>query len=113
MARDPRARGWPRLLNTFGDTTACPRSLVPTAGSTTAKLMPNAINFGPAMPGKKYTAHKRQGVQGSGGPGCRHADVHRDAGAHWQPAANAVSPARLLAWLFNVCLTQAQGIGNG
>ena len=27
------------------------------AGSTTAKLMPNAINFGPAMPGKKYTAH--------------------------------------------------------
>ena len=21
------------------------------------KLMPNAINFGPAMPGKKYTAH--------------------------------------------------------
>jgi len=26
-------------------------------GSTTAKLLPNAINFGPAMPGKKYTAH--------------------------------------------------------
>ena len=30
---------------------------VPTAGSTTAKLMPNAINFGPAMPGKKCPAH--------------------------------------------------------
>ena len=27
------------------------------AGSTTAKQMPNAINFGPAMPGKKYTGH--------------------------------------------------------
>ena len=30
---------------------------MPTAGSRTAKLMPNAINFGPAMPGEKYTAH--------------------------------------------------------
>jgi len=27
------------------------------ARDPTAKLMPNAINFGPAMPGKKYTAH--------------------------------------------------------
>jgi acetylornithine deacetylase/succinyl-diaminopimelate desuccinylase-like protein len=44
------------LLNIFGDTTGR-EAAVPTAGSTTAKLLPNAINFGPAMPGKKYTAH--------------------------------------------------------
>ena len=45
------------MLNIFGDTTGLDAKPVPTAGSTTAKLMPNAINFGPAMPGKKYTAH--------------------------------------------------------
>ena len=45
------------MLNIFGDTTGLDARPVPTAGSTTAKLMPNAINFGPAMPGKKYTAH--------------------------------------------------------
>ena len=57
MARDPRGAWLATLLNTFGDTTGLPAQPVPTAGSTTAKLMPNAINFGPAMPGKKYTAH--------------------------------------------------------
>ena len=57
MARDPKGAWLTTLLNTFGDTTGLPAQPVPTAGSTTAKLMPNAINFGPAMPGKKYTAH--------------------------------------------------------
>ncbi len=57
MARDPKGAWLATLLNTFGDTTGLPAQPVPTAGSTTAKLMPNAINFGPAMPGKKYTAH--------------------------------------------------------
>jgi predicted dipeptidase len=57
MARDPKGAWLSTLLNIFGDTTGLPAQPVPTAGSTTAKLMPNAINFGPAMPGKKYTAH--------------------------------------------------------
>ncbi|GKS91804.1 dipeptidase [Acidovorax sp. SUPP2539] len=57
MARDPKGAWLSTLLNTFGDTTGLEAKPVPTAGSTTAKLMPNAINFGPAMPGKKYTAH--------------------------------------------------------
>ncbi|KRC18290.1 dipeptidase [Acidovorax sp. Root217] len=57
MARDPKGAWLSTLLNTFGDTTGLPSQPVSTAGSTTAKLMPNAINFGPAMPGKKYTAH--------------------------------------------------------
>ena len=57
MARDPKGAWLATLLNTFGDTTGLEAKPVPTVGSTTAKLMPNAINFGPAMPGKKYTAH--------------------------------------------------------
>lgn len=57
MARDPKGAWLATLLNIFGDTTGLDAKPVPTAGSTTAKLMPNAINFGPAMPGKKYTAH--------------------------------------------------------
>lgn len=57
MARDPKGAWLSTLLNIFGDTTGLEALPVPTAGSTTAKLMPNAINFGPAMPGKKYTAH--------------------------------------------------------
>ncbi|MGI4776853.1 MAG: dipeptidase [Janthinobacterium lividum] len=57
MARDPDGAWLSTLLNVFGDTTGLEARPVATAGSTTAKLMPNAINFGPAMPGKKYTAH--------------------------------------------------------
>jgi predicted dipeptidase len=57
MARDPKGAWLATLLNIFGDSTGLKAKPVPTAGSTTAKLMPNAINFGPAMPGKKYTAH--------------------------------------------------------
>ncbi len=57
MVRDPKGAWLSTLLNIFGDTTGLDAKPVPTAGSTTAKLMPNAINFGPAMPGKKYTAH--------------------------------------------------------
>jgi len=57
MARDTKGAWLSTLLNIFGDTTGLEATAVPTAGSTTAKLMPNAINFGPAMPGKKYTAH--------------------------------------------------------
>ncbi|MDO3557473.1 dipeptidase [Ralstonia pseudosolanacearum] len=57
MARDPKGAWLATLLNIYGETTGLDARPVPTAGSTAAKLMPNAINFGPAMPGKKYTAH--------------------------------------------------------
>jgi acetylornithine deacetylase/succinyl-diaminopimelate desuccinylase-like protein len=57
MARDPKGAWLSTLLNIFGDTTGQEAKPVPTAGSTSANLLPNAINFGPAMPGKKYTAH--------------------------------------------------------
>jgi acetylornithine deacetylase/succinyl-diaminopimelate desuccinylase-like protein len=53
----PRVRGCRHCSTSSADTTGLEARPVPTAGSTTAKLMPNAINFGPAMPGKKYTAH--------------------------------------------------------
>ena len=46
MARDPKGAWLATLLNIFGDTTGLEAKPVPTAGSTTAKLMPNAINFG-------------------------------------------------------------------
>jgi len=51
MARDSKGAWLATLLNIFGDTTGLDAKAVPTAGSTTAKLMPNAINFGPAMCG--------------------------------------------------------------
>ena len=57
MARDPKGAWLAALLDIFGGVTGLDAKPVPTAGSTTAKLLPNAINFGPAMPGKKYTAH--------------------------------------------------------
>lgn len=57
MARDPKGAWLATLLNIYGETTGLDARPVPTAGSTAAKLMPNAINFWPAMPGKKYTAH--------------------------------------------------------
>ncbi len=57
MARDPKGAWLATLLNIYGETTGLDAKPVPTAGSTTAKLIPNAVNFGPAMPGKKYTAH--------------------------------------------------------
>ncbi|MBB5019749.1 putative dipeptidase [Chitinivorax tropicus] len=57
MARDPKGPWLVTLLNIFGEVTGLDAKSVSTAGSTTAKQMPNAINFGPAMPGKKYTAH--------------------------------------------------------
>jgi acetylornithine deacetylase/succinyl-diaminopimelate desuccinylase-like protein len=57
MARDPSGAWLGTLLDIFGDTTGLPAEPIPTAGSTTAKQMPNAINFGPSMPGFKYTAH--------------------------------------------------------
>jgi acetylornithine deacetylase/succinyl-diaminopimelate desuccinylase-like protein len=65
MARDPKGAWLAALLDIFGDVTGLEAKQVPTAGSTTAKLLPNAINFGPAMPGKKYTAHNAKSTRKS------------------------------------------------
>ncbi|MGJ7498765.1 dipeptidase [Variovorax sp. ZT5P49] len=57
MARDPSGQWLTTLLNIYGDTTGLEAKAVSAAGATTAKQMPNAISFGPGMPGKKYTGH--------------------------------------------------------
>ncbi len=57
MLRDPKGAWLQTLLNIYGDTTGLPADPVSSAGSTTAKLLPNAINFGPSMPGEDYTGH--------------------------------------------------------
>lgn len=57
MLRDPQGAWLQTLLNIFGDTTGLPADPISSAGSTTAKLLPNAINFGPSMPGEDYTGH--------------------------------------------------------
>jgi len=57
MLRDPSGAWLQTLLNIFGDTTGMEAEPRSSAGSTTAKLLPNAINFGPSMPGETYTGH--------------------------------------------------------
>lgn len=57
MMRDPQGEWLQTLLNIFGDTTGQKAEPIASAGSTTAKLLPNAINFGPSMPGEDYTGH--------------------------------------------------------
>ncbi|WP_227368930.1 dipeptidase [Halomonas sp. M20] len=57
MLRDPQGEWLKTLLNIFGDTTGQKAEPIASAGSTTAKLLPNAINFGPSMPGEEYTGH--------------------------------------------------------
>jgi hypothetical protein len=79
MARDPKAAWQSTLLGMDGEMTAPDAKPVPTASSTTAKLIPDAINFGSAMPGKKGHRASRQRVPESGGSRSGYADVHRDA----------------------------------
>ena len=57
LYRDPSGPWLRVLLDVFGTTTGRESKPISTAGSTTAKLLPNAINFGPNMPGEPYTAH--------------------------------------------------------
>ncbi|MBU3030340.1 dipeptidase [Paracoccus marinaquae] len=59
MYRDPEGAWLSLLLEIFGETTGLPSEPTSTAGSTTAKLLPNAVNFGPNMPGDKYLGHTR------------------------------------------------------
>ena len=57
MFRDPSGTWLNLLLEIYGDTTGEVAEPVSSAGSTTAKLLPNAVNFGPNMPGDKYMGH--------------------------------------------------------
>lgn len=57
MYRDPDGAWLAPLLNIFGETTGLEAEPLSSAGSTTTKLLPNAINFGPNMPGDKYMGH--------------------------------------------------------
>lgn len=57
MYRDPDGRWLTTLLDIYGDTTGELAEPISSAGSTTAKLLPNAINFGPNFPGDKYMGH--------------------------------------------------------
>lgn len=57
MFRDTSGKWLNVLLEIYGDTTGEMAEPVSSAGSTTAKLLPNAVNFGPNMPGDKYMGH--------------------------------------------------------
>jgi len=57
MFRSPKGNWISTLLDIYSSVTgneAKPRS---SSGSTTAKLLPNGVNFGPSMPGEKYMGH--------------------------------------------------------
>ncbi len=57
MYRNPQGRWINTLLNIFGDVTGMESKPVSSNGGTTAKLLPNAVSFGPGMPGEKYMGH--------------------------------------------------------
>lgn len=57
MVRDTEGTWLQTLLDIYGDTTGEPAEPISSAGSTTAKLLPNAVNFGPNMLADKYMGH--------------------------------------------------------
>ena len=57
MYRDPTGAWLNTLLEIFTDTTGIEAGPVSSPGSTTAKLLPNGVNFGPNMPGEPYMGH--------------------------------------------------------
>jgi predicted dipeptidase len=57
MFRNPEGQYINILLNIFGDITGKEAKPVSSNGGTTAKLLPNAVSFGPGMPGEKYMGH--------------------------------------------------------
>lgn len=57
MYRNPEGRWINTLLDIFGDVTGMEARPVSSNGGTTAKLLPNAVSFGPGMPGEKYMGH--------------------------------------------------------
>lgn len=57
MYRNPEGKWINVLLDIFGDVTGKEARPVSANGGTTAKLLPNAVSFGPGMPGEKYMGH--------------------------------------------------------
>ncbi len=57
MLRDTKGAWLDTLLDIFHKNTGLPSEPVASAGATTAAYLPNAINFGPSMPGEKYMGH--------------------------------------------------------
>jgi predicted dipeptidase len=57
MYRNPKGQWINILLNIFGDITGKDSKPVSSNGGTTAKFLPNAVSFGPGMPGEKYMGH--------------------------------------------------------
>lgn len=58
MYRDPKGPWIKTLLDIFGDVTGMPAEPRSSNGYTSARQLPNGIQFGPGMPGEKGTAHR-------------------------------------------------------
>ncbi len=57
MVRDPSRAYIRTLLDIYGGVTGKPAGAVSSAGATTARQLPNGVNFGPSHPGEKYMGH--------------------------------------------------------
>jgi acetylornithine deacetylase/succinyl-diaminopimelate desuccinylase-like protein len=57
MYRDPSGAWLSLLLDIYGDTTGQTAEPISSAGSTAAKLLSNAVNLGPNMPGDNDRGH--------------------------------------------------------
>jgi predicted dipeptidase len=57
MHRNPKGKWLDTLLNIYHDSTGLDSTPVSSSGGTTAKQLPNGINFGPSMPGQIYKGH--------------------------------------------------------
>jgi acetylornithine deacetylase/succinyl-diaminopimelate desuccinylase-like protein len=57
MTRNPDQPWIKELLTIFEEVTGKPGKPRAESGATTARQIPNAVNFGPAMPGEKYRGH--------------------------------------------------------
>ena len=91
MVRDTEGTWLKTLLDIYGDTTGEPAEPVSSPGSTTAKLLPNAVNFGPNMLADKYMGHTENEFKRLDVMGLRCADVYRNDGAHQQPGDDEIT----------------------
>ncbi len=57
LYRNPQGRWIGTLLNIFSQVTGEAAKPISSAGTTTARELPNGINFGPAMPSEQYRGH--------------------------------------------------------
>lgn len=57
LYRNPEGPWIQALLDTFADATGREGKAIASAGATTARELPNGINFGPSFPDQKYMGH--------------------------------------------------------